>query len=51
LGVQRPLQRNGIGEMIMTHAIEQFARVADQTAICAMTLVAINGRRRIGIRS
>ena len=45
LGVQRPMQRSGIGELTMLHAIKQFGLVADQTGICAMTLVAINGEK------
>lgn len=43
LGVQKSMQCQGIGELTMMHAIKQFGLVADQTGICAMTLVAING--------
>ena len=55
LGVQRPLQRVGIGELMMVHAIREFAHVADRTGICAMTLVAINAEkaewyRKLGFR-
>lgn len=42
IGVQRKMQGVGIGELMIIHAIEEFAAVADRTGICAMTLVAIN---------
>jgi GNAT superfamily N-acetyltransferase len=45
IGVQRPLQGNGIGGVVMAHALREFAEVVTRTGVCALTLVAINEKR------
>ena len=47
LGVHHALQRRGIGELLMAHAVKEFGEVAIRTGICALTLVAINEQRAI----
>lgn len=47
IGTQRALQKQGIGGVVMAHALRGFADVARLTGICAMTLVAINEERAL----
>lgn len=42
VAVQRPLQRQGVGRLLMARAISEFGRVAKLTGICAMTLVSVD---------
>lgn len=42
VAVQRQLQRQGIGRLLMARAIQEFGQVALSTGVCAMTLVSID---------
>lgn len=42
VAVQRPLQRQGLGGLLMARAIQEFSHVVRLTGACAMTLVSID---------